>query len=99
MTRALLRDAAWYAKPETTRPKRYHVKVGDRIARCDAFLPLVEESAIPAEEVPESLRCQRRRCREAWPAQAPVEEAPAAEPLSALLARVEATLRAARGGR
>lgn len=99
MTRALSRDASWYAKPELYLPKSFHVEVESRrgFSRCNRFLPLVEASAIPLGEVPLNLRCRRRGCREAWPA---APDAPRTTtkpaPLADILARVEATLRAAR---
>lgn len=99
MTRALQKDGSLFAKPDTYRKRFFHVegKDGSLLSLCDRLHPLAESTAISPEEVPASLRCARRGCREAWPSDVPVEAAPAVDPLAALLDQAEATLRGARG--
>jgi len=73
---AASRDASWYDCPDTTTVKVMHVarvyELDDTVwsARCNRRTPLDETVSRPAEEVPAGLRCQRRGCRELWPAEA-----------------------------
>jgi hypothetical protein len=64
---AALRDASWLDHPETSSPKRYHICREDSpaLAVCGTFGML--QDGRPAYEVPESLRCRKRGCRELWP--------------------------------
>lgn len=64
------RDASWYRNPG--RGGKYHVQAGTwhgyRISRC-GVLKLNDELLIDAARVPRVMRCKRRGCREAWPAE------------------------------
>lgn len=63
---AALRDANWYARPNTRTPKRYHVVAQDDRPACGAPMLLCEP--IEAERVDVILRCQRPGCKGRWPA-------------------------------
>lgn len=66
LMRAAKRDASWYAYPGTA--WQYHIVVGDLLPACNPQGALLtEETARPAEEVAEDVRCRRPGCRVRWP--------------------------------
>lgn len=62
------RDASWYRRPNTRGVKKMHVMADDGTAACDKLIPLCVKYAEPAEMVEHDQRCQRRGCKERWPA-------------------------------
>jgi hypothetical protein len=71
--RAAMRDATSYNRPGTAR--RYHVVREKIFASCsrtvlvtDAADLMRTDTTVRAGSVPLILRCQRRGCREKWPA-------------------------------
>lgn len=69
---AARRDASFLDRPNTRRPKKWHVDRGDGIAACcnprdpPAWL-LAEGTRMPSGDVPPGSRCQRPGCRTRWP--------------------------------
>lgn len=63
---AALRDANWYARPNTRTPKRYHVVAQGERPACGALMLLCEP--MDAERVAVIQRCQRPGCKGRWPA-------------------------------
>jgi hypothetical protein len=60
---AAMRDASWFRRPG--RARRYHVlKRG--CSACGVYALFVEETKLPANEVPPALRCRRPGCRQAF---------------------------------
>jgi len=64
MTEVMSRDASFWDRPDTTKPKHYH-KIGDKIgtlghplAKCDSRINLLPESKTDSDEV-KSLLCRR----------------------------------------
>lgn len=71
--RAAMRDATSYNYPGTAR--RYHVVRDQAFASCSPVLLVTDrfdldegDVTVRAGSVPLILRCQRRGCREKWPA-------------------------------
>lgn len=65
------RDASWYRRPDTRSPKRWHVLKANGQPACGLVAVMCDESAIPAEDVLEELRCKRTGCNSHWPTNAP----------------------------
>jgi hypothetical protein len=60
------RDASWWDKPDTWKPKKYHKVDPDRVgefghplALCDKRINLDDESECSIKNVPSSLLCKR----------------------------------------
>lgn len=62
------RDASWYRRPNTRGGKKMHVMADDGTAACNKLIPLCVKYAEPAEVVEHDQRCQRRGCKDRWPA-------------------------------
>jgi hypothetical protein len=60
------RDAAWFDRPNTHQPKRWHVATPSGLSLCYSR-PLVQTQAVALDQVPEELRCQHWGCRRYWP--------------------------------
>ena len=60
---AARRDASWLSTPGTSR--KVHVVAGDGGSKCSGMM-LVLDAAVPLDQVPQNVRCQRHGCREAW---------------------------------
>ena len=52
-----LRDASMWTRPDTRRPKKYHLADSALVAACGTMAMLHEITATP--NPPESLRCKR----------------------------------------
>jgi hypothetical protein len=64
---AALRDASWLRNPDTRSPKRWHVLKVDGRPACGLVAEMCDEDAIPAEQVPQELRCKKAGCDRHWP--------------------------------
>lgn len=63
---AAYRDASWVNNPDTRTPKRGHILRADGRAACGLVAVMCDPE--PADCIPETLRCRRPGCRQAWPA-------------------------------
>lgn len=70
MTVMALRDASWFNHPDVYSPKVYHSVVSPPYAAaCNGTrMVLVANTEQRVDQVPVSLRCQRRACRKLWEA-------------------------------
>lgn len=70
---AAMRDASWWRCPG--RAARYHI-LGSQIETAYCGTPALFCEAIPGDEVPLDLRCQRNGCRQGWPEGLPAQRQP-----------------------
>lgn len=62
---AAYRDASWYNNPDVRTPKKAHILKADGRPACG--LDAVMCDPVPADSIPEILRCKRAGCRGSWP--------------------------------
>lgn len=65
---AALRDASYFANPNTSSIKRYHLFGENKRPLCGSKMVLCSENGIDPSQVCEELRCKKPGCKSAWPA-------------------------------
>lgn len=62
---AAYRDASWYNNPDVRTPKKAHILKPDGNPACG--LVAIMCTPVPADSIPEILRCKRAGCSSGWP--------------------------------
>jgi hypothetical protein len=65
---AATRDAGFLDRPDTWKPKRYHVLTPEGLhARCGQMIIPNDDDTWPAATIAPIQRCRKNGCRQAWP--------------------------------